>query len=389
MKIAHVVSYFQPEFGYEEYFSAREQAAMGHEVHVITSDRIFPFKNVEKMLRDIGSPYKDRDRPRGTEETEGFKVHRLKTTMEVLYDFMIYGDIERKLTEIEPDVVHAHNLWTWGARAASKAKGKLGYKLILDEHGYSTTYDQTKNLRNFLLDKEYRLLRAPIARRSLEEADEVVAICQETMEFLRDFYNYRDAHLIPLGIDHRMFSFSDEARRKKRKELGIGDDEFLLITAGRLDSAKKLELFIEAVNGMEGKDVTFVIVGQGDEGYLKMLKSRAGKKVRFLGFKRPGELSNLYCAADLGLWGKASITIREAMGCELPLVLLDEPNMKDLLKWENGIFVEKEPAVIRKNIEHLLGDDRKRKEMGKGSREGVLEELSVEIEARKLLEVYS
>ena len=57
MKIAHVVSYIQPEFGYEEYYTAREQAALGHEVHVITSDRIFPFNDVEKMLSDIGSPY--------------------------------------------------------------------------------------------------------------------------------------------------------------------------------------------------------------------------------------------------------------------------------------------------------------------------------------------
>jgi len=389
LKIAHVVSYFQPEFGYEEYFSAREQASLGHEVHVITSDRIFPFRNVEKMLSDIGSPYNDRKRLAGTEEMEGFKVHRLKTSYEILYDFMVYKGVEDKLTEIKPDIVHAHNLWTWGAKCASRAKERLGYKLVIDEHGYATTYDQRKTLRNFLLDKEYRLLRAPIARHSLKKADEVVAICAETADFLRDFYHYDKAHMIPLGIDHRKFSMDREARIRTRKELGIGEEGVLLITAGRLDSAKRLEHFIEAVNGMEREDVTFVIVGQGDDRYLEKLKRKAGPKVRFLGFKRSEELADLYRAADLGLWGKASITIREAMGCQLPLVLFDEPNMKDLLKWDNGVYVKQDPKDISRTISELLEDPKRREDMGIRARKGVEEELSVEVEAKKLLNLYS
>lgn len=389
MKIAHVVSYFQPEFGYEEYFSAREQAAAGHEVHVVTSDRIFPFKNVDKMLADIGSPYKNRKRPLGVEEMEGFTVHRLKTKMELLYDHIIYGGIEEKLEEIKPDVVHAHNIWTWGAYRSAKAKDRLGYRLIADEHGYSTTYDQSPTFRNFLLDKEYRMFRAPLARRTLKKADEVVAICEETVDFLQNFYKYDRAHLIPLGIDHRKFSFREDARKNVREELGIVEGEFLLITAGRLDSAKKLELFIDGVRALDRDDVHLVVVGRGDENYLSMLKKKAGSNVRFLGFKRSDDLADLYCAADLGLWGKASITIREAIGCQLPLVLLEEPNMKDLLKWDNGIYVKQDSDSVKKAVLGLLEEPDRRKEMGDRGRKGVEEELSVEVETKKLLKLYS
>jgi len=389
LRIAHVVSYFQPEFGYEEYFSAREQAALGHEVHVITSDRIFPFKNVEKMLSDIGSEFKDRNRTVGVQDMEGFTVHRLRTKMEPLYDHLIYGNIDEKLKEIKPDVVHAHNTWTYGAYRSSKMKDVVGYRLIADEYGYSTTYDQTHNLRNFLLDKEYRIFRAPIARRTLKKADEVVAICEETVDFLKDFYKYDKAHMIPLGIDHRKFSFREEAREKVRKELGVGQDQFLLITAGRLDSAKKLEHFIEGISSMDRDDIHFIVVGRGDDNYLSKLNKMASDNIRFLGFKRSDELSDLYCAADLGLWGKASITIREAIGCELPLVLFKEPNMKDLLKWENGIYVDQDPKAVQQAVRELLSDEKRRKKMGKRGRKGVEEELSVEIEAKKLLKLYS
>ncbi|MGA1848608.1 MAG: glycosyltransferase family 4 protein [Thermoplasmatota archaeon] len=389
LKIVHVVSYFQPEFGYEEYFSAREQAALGHDVHVITSDRIFPFKNVDKMLSDIGSPFKDRKRPVGTESLEGFTVHRLPTRFEVLFDLINYRGVDEKLREIRPEVVHAHGLWQWGSYVSAKTKEELSFRLIVDEHAYSTTYDQSPTFRNFLLDKEYRLLRAPFARYVLKKADEVVAICQETVDFLNDLYNYPNSHFIPLGVDHRRFSFRKEARDRVRRELGIDPDQYLLVTAGRLDKAKRIEHFIKGFQQMGRKDARLVIVGQGDEDYLKRLKEMAGDGVRFLGFKKADELSDLYCAADLGLWGKASITIREAMGCGLPLVLFNEPNMKDLLKWGNGIYVEPTPEAVAEGVQKLLDDRKKREDMGKKGRKGVEESLSVEVESKALLKLYS
>lgn len=389
MRIAHVVSYFQPEFGYEEYFSAREQAALGHEVHVITSDRIFPFKNVERMLSDIGSPYRDRKRPGGTEKMEGFRVHRLPTRFEILFDLINYKGVDEKLAEIKPEVIHAHGLWQWGSFRSAKMKEKLQCRLIVDEHAYSTTYDQSPTLRNFLLDKEFRILRAPFGRYVLKRADEVVSICQETEDFLREFYKYPDSRFIPLGVDHRKFSFRKDARKRVRRDLGIADDQYLLVTAGRLDRAKRVEHFIKSVELLDRDDTTLVIIGQGDEDYLKRLKEMAGKRVRFLGFRRSDDLSDLYCAADLGLWGKASITIREAMGCGLPLVLFNEPNMKDLLKWGNGIYVEPSPGAVAHGINELLNSPEKRKEMGKKGRKGVEDELSVEAESRALLKLYS
>jgi glycosyltransferase involved in cell wall biosynthesis len=384
-----VVSYFQPEFGYEEYFSAREQAALGHDVHVITSDRIFPFKNVERMLSDIGSRYKDRKRPVGSQKMEGFMVHRLPTRFEVLFDLINYKGVDDKLREIRPEVVHAHGLWQWGSYRSAKVKEELSYRLIVDEHAYSTTYDQSPTFRNFILDKEYRILRAPFARYVLKRADAVVSICQETVDFLRDFYSYPESHFIPLGVDHRKFSFRKDARERVRKELGIDDGVYLLVTAGRLDKAKRVEHFIKGFEQLGRKDARLVIVGQGDDDYIKRLKEMAGNGIRFLGFKRSDELSELYCAADLGLWGKASITIREAMGCGLPLVLFNEPNMKDLLKWGNGIYIEPSPEAVAEGIQKLLETPKEMKEMGTRGRKGVEEELSVEVESKALLKLYS
>ncbi|MCK5773421.1 MAG: glycosyltransferase family 4 protein [Thermoplasmata archaeon] len=386
MKIAHVVSYFQPEFGYEEFYSAREQAALGHEVHVITSDRIFPFNNVEKMLSDIGSEHSGRSRGVGVSEVEGVVVHRLKTRYEILYDLIRYDDIVSELASISPDVVHAHIPWAYGSRESARAKARLGYSLIIDEHGYSTTYDQKRTFRNWLLDKEYRFLRAPRARYALGKADGVVAVSEETEAFLREFYGQKKIDMIPLGVDHKRFRPDPEARERVRSELGIGDG-LLLITAGRLDRAKRIGSLIKAVGKMGSTDVKMLVVGRGDDQYLDELKAMAGDNVIFQGFKTPEELSGLYNAADIGLWGKASITIREAMGCGLPIVLLDHPDMRSLLRWDNGLAVKDDPECIAGAVMGM--DEDVRRHMGAKGRMVVESELSVNVQARRLLKVYS
>ncbi|MGA1822292.1 MAG: glycosyltransferase family 4 protein [Thermoplasmatota archaeon] len=388
MRIAHVISYFQPEFGYEEYYMAREQAAMGHEVHVVTSDRIFPFKNVGKMLSDIGSPYKDRKRPEGVKEVDGFTVHRNRTRMEILYDFMIFRDAARTLSAIKPDVVHAHGLWPWSTYQAARNRERIGYGLILDEHGYATTYDLSKNLRNWVLDKEYRMIRAPLARYSLKRADGVVAVSGETEEFLRSFYNCRDVRMIPLGVDERNFKFDKKKRDRVRRSLGL-DDKFVLITAGRLERAKRIESLIEAVRRIESDRIRLVVVGSGDGDYLSELKKKADGRVVFTGFKRPEELSELYCGADLAFFGKASITIREAMSCSLPLLLFDNEDMRSLLKWDNGTAVRDDPKVLADEIVRLMDSPGLLKKMGNNGRVIVEAELSNRAEAEKLLDLYA
>ena len=47
MKIVHLVDYFQPKVGYQEYFLALEHQKLGHDIRVITSDYYFPFVNYD------------------------------------------------------------------------------------------------------------------------------------------------------------------------------------------------------------------------------------------------------------------------------------------------------------------------------------------------------
>jgi len=97
MRIAQVTSYFQPEFGYEEYYLSRKLSELGHEVSVVTSDRIFPFKNVKKLLEEIGSDKTNRYRGVGITELDGFEVYRLPTLIELFSDFNLLLNIGQNI----------------------------------------------------------------------------------------------------------------------------------------------------------------------------------------------------------------------------------------------------------------------------------------------------
>ena len=47
--IVHVQSYFQPHLGYQEYFLCKSMARLGHDVHIITSDRYAPFWALKEL----------------------------------------------------------------------------------------------------------------------------------------------------------------------------------------------------------------------------------------------------------------------------------------------------------------------------------------------------
>lgn len=135
---------------------------------------------------------------------------------------------------------------------------------------------------------------------------------------------------LTLGFDPAEFFFDVSDRDGKRAALGIAPEETVLVTCTRVNRRKNLERVIALVSGFvaRGLPVRYVIVGfLGDE-YEAQLKAFIAAQPRpelFLCFPFLGhdEIRKMYCAADVGIWLKAAISIQEAMGTGLPVVLED------------------------------------------------------------------
>jgi glycosyltransferase involved in cell wall biosynthesis len=99
-------------------------------------------------------------------------------------------------------------------------------------------------------------------------ADFVVTTCTSIipMIVLQSGRAQQDCQSIPTGVDPEKISFSDEASKKFRKELGIGQGELLVGTACFLRSWKGILDFLKAADLLrDTPGIKWVIIGGGHE----------------------------------------------------------------------------------------------------------------------------
>ncbi len=396
MRIAQVTAYFQPEFGYEEYYLSRTLSSLGHEVSLVTSDRIFPFKNVKRLLAEIGTEHTTRKRGTGVSDLDGFKVYRLPCAFEMVTDFNLIMNIRATLKKIRPDIVHIHEPIQGGSAFAALHKD-LGFKLVVDQHTYATTFEETRSLKNQIAHYQFVQLRKRFARLALSRADAITAVTDRTKQFMVEVQKIPadNIEVVTLGVDVDTFKFNKAARVKIRKELGVARNAPLILTAGRLDRAKKLEMLIQAFSGMnKSLGARLVIIGSGDDAYERKLRFEVekldlNKSVNFIKFVNRSLLSDYYSAADIGFWNKASITILEAMNCRVPVVIPDQITIKRYVANKNGLlFPEGDVVELKECLTKLAGNNELRNEMAERGVKLVGKKYSYNASAKNYLKIY-
>ncbi len=159
------------------------------------------------------------------------------------------------------------------------------------------------------------------------------------------------------GIDTNKFTYSQNIRKKLRKELGVSDDVVLLLAVGRLTEAKDYPNLLTAfsiVNGVK-ENVQLIIIGCGEEEkHLKSLSESMGicNKVHFFGLRH--DVNEWMCAADLyvmsSAWEGIPLVLLEAMSCELIVVATDCGSVKEIIGDFGYIVPPKEPQALAESI---------------------------------------
>ena len=386
MKIVHVIDYFQPKLGYQETFLAREHAAMGHEVCVVTSDRynrgIYTGNAAAGVL---GSRLKTA----GFFTEEGIKVWRLKTLFELPNIIWVIG-LEKKIRELKPDLVIMHGITNLLAvRIAGLKKKGMNFKLVFDDHAIPE--NSTGRMR--ALYPLFRWLFSPGIQKA---ADALVAILPETKAFMNTRYGVplERISVIPLGADTGLFRFDAAARRELRQQLGFKDGEVVFIYTGKIIPMRQLPVFIEASAILMQKhlNIKTLFVGGGSPSYIEELKDNVkskslSDKFTWLEAVPNEQLYRIYAAADAAVWPYgASLGMREALACSLPIIIGQEARVTELVEGGNGfLFREGDAGDLAQKMEMLL-DTGRRAEMGRNSRKLVEEKFSWKTIARQFLE---
>jgi alpha-1,6-mannosyltransferase len=171
-----------------------------------------------------------------------------------------------------------------------------------------------------------------------------------------------DVDVIPLGVELGDF---DPANRDPalRRELGLSDDQPLIIYVGRLDGEKKPDLVVDAFRALpETLGAKLALIGDGP---MRPDIERLGDdRIVMPGFlSNRGELARWLASADLYASGMADetfgISIIEAQASGLPVVGVAAGAMLDRVTRAIGrLGPVGDSAAMAANIEELLAEDR-------------------------------
>jgi len=216
------------------------------------------------------------------------------------------------------DIVHCHTpVAGVCARLACRSLRKKGLRVFYTAHGFH--FYRGAPLIN-------RLAYYPIERLCSRFTDTLITINREDFDLAeRKMHAQRAAYINGVGVELSYFRSPVKDRNLMRRELGIPENAFLLISVGELNHNKNHSLVIRALSKLEDKRVHYLIVGVGplmDELISLSRKLGVSDRVHLAGFRT--DMPEVYHCADVNVLpsvreglGLAAI---EGMAAGLPLI---------------------------------------------------------------------
>ncbi len=223
--------------------------------------------------------------------------------------------VRRDLREFNPNVLHVSSPDIVAHRAVSWAR-RNKVATVASVHTRFDTY-----LAYYHLQALEPLARG-IMRRFYHRCEVVMAPAPSTALILRAQRMNRDIAIWTRGIDRNQFN-PERRDMEWRRSIGIADDELVVAFLGRVVMEKGLDVFSDAIHGLEERGVKHHVLVVGDGPALPWFEQQL-PDATFLGQQTGADLARALASADVLL--NPSITeafgnvTLEAMACALPVV---------------------------------------------------------------------
>jgi glycosyltransferase involved in cell wall biosynthesis len=345
MKIAIVSGFFSEGMGYTENCLPKAMAALGHEVHLITSN-LNIYGNSDIYADTYESFLGPADQGIGKFQIDGYTVHRLPSKL--VFGYVYIRNLYRKMNELSPDIVHSTEIASLQTYVLATIKPKFKYRLFTESHQHVSIIKHFLKYPkgNSLKIIKYRLTRTFPSYMASMLVEKCYAISPDCAFVANVHYGVPNRKIIlqPLGTDTDLFrsAVSDmeiKQRSEKRKKLGYTDEDIVCIYTGRFSEDKNPLLLARAVSRLASSGVPFhgLFIGDG----IQKKEIMNCPNVTVLPFMKHKELADYYRAVDLAVWPtQESMSMLDAAASGLPLIVSDKIGEYDRIEGNGKVYKE-------------------------------------------------
>lgn len=358
MKILHILDHYKPHFSgyvFRSNYILHNQKKMGIEPVVLTSPK-------QGEVRE------------SVEFFDGIKIYRTLLSerhfgsIPFLKEAKLMNTLAKRIreivSEIKPDIIHAHSPSLNGIPAQRVAE-KMGLPVVYEVRAFwedAAVDHETFKENSF----KYKLSRL-IETRLFKNVDAIFTICGGMKsEIVNRGVPESKITVIPNGVDTKKFSFMgrDKDLVKQLKINGRNVIGFI----GSFYHYEGIDLLIDAFARIlrEDNDVILLLVGEGPE-YMRMRektdKMSLNGYVTFTGKIPHQEIKRYYSLMDILVYPRKSIRLTElvtplkpleAMAMGKVVVGSDVGGMKELIRdGHNGVLFESDR--VESLVKKLLG----------------------------------
>lgn len=336
MKILHICicGEFYEKYAYQDNLLAKYHRKLGHDVTILASTRCRFDQKSGKVIQDYTKcKYLE----------DGTKVIRLGSFIPLAINKHIhyYCGFKNVVLSEKPDLIFVHGVESPNYIFLSKYKKSCPeVKIVYDNH------TDLVNSQHSVVTRWWarHIIRDIIVKRIIWTSDHFYGTTPKRSDFLHDFYLVPNEKisLLPMGGDDDLMKLDekDTIRKSIREKYHVEEDEFLIVTGGKIDRKKNIHTLVEAANRIDAK-IKVLVFGSIVDELKETFESLKSDKTIFIGWVSSNEVYQYFYAADLVAFpGLHSVIWEQAVASQVPTAFSKIEGFEHVNFNDNAIMFE-------------------------------------------------
>ena len=353
MKIIHLclASFFPDGYAYQENMLPKFHKQLGYDVEVIASRETFDEHGKAALY----------DGPRKYQNEYDIPVTRLdyKEPLKIYRKMRRYVRTYSALESASPDIIFIHGCQFLDIDQVAKyLKKHSNVTVYVDNHAdfsNSATNWVSKNILHKKVWKRCAHKIEPFTKK-------FYGVLPVRVDFLKNIYKLpaEKCELLVMGADDELVekARTSGARDRIRSQYGIKNDDFLVLTGGKIDQWKTQTLLLmQAVQNITDPHVRLIVFGSVTQELMDQVKALAdGTKVQYIGWIQASDSYDYFETADLVVFpGRHSVMWEQVTGQGKPMLVKDWDGTHHVDLGGNVRFLTQDSVdEIQGEIERLL-----------------------------------